>query len=46
MGICREIYQEGIRIPPVKLIAGGKLQDDVFRLLLNNVRTRKSVKAI
>ncbi|MCU1219343.1 MAG: hydantoinase B/oxoprolinase family protein, partial [Candidatus Angelobacter sp.] len=39
MGICREIYQEGIRIPPVKLIAGGKLQDDVFRLLLNNVRT-------
>src|SRR6476469_5791781 len=39
MGICREIYQEGIRIPPVKLIANGKLQDDVFRLLLNNVRT-------
>ena len=26
MGICREIYQEGIRIPPVKLIAGGKMQ--------------------
>jgi N-methylhydantoinase B len=39
MGICREIYQEGIRIPPIKLITGGKLQDDVFRLLLNNVRT-------
>jgi N-methylhydantoinase B len=39
MGICREIYQEGIRIPPIKLIAGGKLQDDVFHLLLNNVRT-------
>src|SRR6202012_391762 len=39
MGICREIYQEGIRIPPIKLIADGKLQDDVFRLLLNNVRT-------
>jgi N-methylhydantoinase B len=39
MGICREIYQEGIRIPPIKLIAGGKLQDDVFRLMLNNVRT-------
>jgi N-methylhydantoinase B len=39
MGICREIYQEGIRIPPIKLIAGGELQDDVFRLLLNNVRT-------
>jgi N-methylhydantoinase B len=39
MGICREIYQEGIRIPPIKLIAVGQLQDDVFRLLLNNVRT-------
>src|SRR5262249_8586263 len=39
MGICREIYQEGIRIPPIKLIEGGKLQNDVFRLLLNNVRT-------
>src|SRR6267142_3235406 len=30
MGICREIYQEGIRIPPIKLIVGGKLQDDVL----------------
>jgi N-methylhydantoinase B len=39
MGICREIYQEGIRIPPIKLIANGELQHDVFRLLLNNVRT-------
>lgn len=39
MGICTEIYQEGIRIPPIKLIANGQLQDDVFRLLLNNVRT-------
>ena len=39
MGICREIYQEGVRIPPVKLIASGKVQDDVMRLLLNNVRT-------
>jgi N-methylhydantoinase B len=39
MGICREIYQEGIRIPPVKLIAGGHPQQDIFRLLLSNVRT-------
>src|SRR5579864_7410019 len=39
MGTCREIYQEGIRIPPIKLISRGNLQDDVFRLLLNNVRT-------
>lgn len=39
MGICREIYQEGVRIPPVKLIRGGQVQQDVLRLLLNNVRT-------
>jgi N-methylhydantoinase B len=39
MGICREIYQEGIRIPPVKLIKAGEVQQDVLRLLLNNVRT-------
>jgi N-methylhydantoinase B len=39
MGICREIYQEGVRIPPIKLIAGGREQQDVLRLLLNNVRT-------
>jgi N-methylhydantoinase B len=39
MGICREIYQEGVRIPPIKLLQAGRLQQDVFRLLLNNVRT-------
>ena len=39
MGICREIYQEGVRIPPIKLIAAGRVQPDVLRLLLNNVRT-------
>src|SRR5690242_4922431 len=39
MGICREIYQEGVRIPPIKLMSAGKMQDDVLRLLLNNVRT-------
>ena len=39
MGICREIYQEGVRIPPIKLLQGGRPQQDVLRLLLNNVRT-------
>ena len=39
MGICREIYQEGVRIPPIKLMSAGEMQDDVLRLLLNNVRT-------
>ena len=39
MGLCREIYQEGLRIPPVKIMRGGKMQSDVLALLLNNVRT-------
>ncbi len=39
MGLCREIYQEGFRIPPVKIMRGGAMQPDVLALLLNNVRT-------
>ncbi|MFY9842536.1 MAG: hydantoinase B/oxoprolinase family protein [Terriglobales bacterium] len=39
MGPCREIYQEGLRIPPVKIMRGGKLVADVLALLLSNVRT-------
>ncbi len=39
MGPCREIYQEGFRIPPVKIMRGGKIVADVLALLLNNVRT-------
>ena len=39
MGLCREIYQEGVRIPPIKLARGGHIQADVLRLILNNVRT-------
>ncbi len=39
MGLCREIYQEGVRIPPVKLMRAGVLDRDVLAVLLNNVRT-------
>jgi N-methylhydantoinase B len=44
MGLCREIYQEGVRIPPMKLMrADGKgksvINADVLAMLLNNVRT-------
>jgi N-methylhydantoinase B len=39
MGLCREIYQEGLRIPPVKIMSAGVMQSDVLALLLNNVRT-------
>ena len=33
------IYQEGIRIPPVKLYARGELREDILELILHNVRT-------
>src|SRR5579872_5654781 len=39
MGLCREIYQEGVRIPPVKLMQDGAMNRDVLAMLLNNVRT-------
>ena len=35
----REIWQEGIVIPPVRLVRGGEEVDDVMRLILANVRT-------
>ena len=39
MPIAREIYQEGLIIPPVILLSGGELNQGVFDLLLANVRT-------
>ena len=39
MGPCREIYQEGFRIPPVKIVRAGVIDRDILELLLNNVRT-------
>ncbi|WP_435332889.1 hydantoinase B/oxoprolinase family protein [Haloarchaeobius sp. TZWWS8] len=34
-----EIYQEGIRIPPVKLFVGGEANEAIFDMILSNVRT-------
>jgi len=39
MGLCREIYQEGLRIPPVRIVRGGKVVRDVMAIILHNVRT-------
>jgi N-methylhydantoinase B len=39
MPLAEEIYQEGLRIPPIKLMTGGKLNQDVWDLVLSNVRT-------
>src|SRR6202023_3439776 len=39
MPLAREIYQEGIRIPPVLLMKGGMVQSDIMQIILANVRT-------
>jgi N-methylhydantoinase B len=39
MGLSEEIYQEGLRIPPVVLARGGQTQRDVLAMVLANVRT-------
>jgi N-methylhydantoinase B len=39
MGLCREIYQEGVRIPPIKIAHRGEIDRNVMALLLYNVRT-------
>ncbi|HUH12436.1 MAG TPA: hydantoinase B/oxoprolinase family protein, partial [Longimicrobiales bacterium] len=39
MPLAREIYQEGLRIPPVRVVRGGERVSDLWRLLLANVRT-------
>ena len=39
MGPAQEIYQEGLRIPPVLLMRGGKMERSVLAILLANVRT-------
>ncbi|MBL8174289.1 MAG: hydantoinase B/oxoprolinase family protein [Bryobacterales bacterium] len=39
MPMAREIYQEGLRLPPVMLVRKGKVDGDLLRLILANVRT-------
>jgi N-methylhydantoinase B len=39
MGLSTEIYQEGLRIPPVALVRAATVQKDVLSILLANVRT-------
>jgi len=39
MGPGREIFQEGIRIPPIHIVRSGIVEADILRLILLNVRT-------
>ena len=35
-----EIFQEGLQVPPTRLFRGGKMDQAIFRLIHQNVRTR------
>jgi N-methylhydantoinase B len=41
MALATEIYQEGFRLPPVKLMVGGQPARDIFELFLANTRVRE-----
>jgi len=41
---CREVYEEGLRIPPVKFLREGKPNEDVFDFILGNVRVAEQVR--
>ncbi len=45
MPLAREIYEEGLRLPPVFLQRAGQPRADVLRLLLANVRTPEERRA-
>jgi N-methylhydantoinase B len=40
IGAFQEVFQEGVIIPPVKVVEGGRVIDDVFRLILAQIRSK------
>jgi N-methylhydantoinase B len=38
MGMAMDVYGEGLRIPPVKIVKAGRADEDLMRVLLANVR--------
>ena len=40
IGAFREVFQEGITIPPVKLVEAGRMVQDVFDLVLAQIRSK------
>ena len=41
IGAFREVFQEGVIIPPVKLVERGEIVDDVFRLIISQIRSKR-----
>jgi N-methylhydantoinase B len=38
MGVATDVYGEGLRIPPVRIVRGGLLDEEMMRLVLANLR--------
>ncbi|PYS77163.1 MAG: 5-oxoprolinase [Acidobacteria bacterium] len=45
MGLATDVYGEGLRIPPVHLVRGGRVVEDVMRLVMANVRVGRERRA-
>jgi len=40
IGAFREVFQEGVIIPPVKVVEAGRIVDDIFGLILAQIRSK------
>ncbi|HXN22812.1 MAG TPA: hydantoinase B/oxoprolinase family protein [Candidatus Dormibacteraeota bacterium] len=43
IGVFREIYQEGLILPVIKIVSQGRIVDDLLKMVLANVRAKKEV---
>lgn len=45
MGLATDVYGEGVRIPPIKIVRHGEVVSDVMKLILTNVRSSHERRA-
>jgi N-methylhydantoinase B len=45
MGLATDVYGEGVRIPPIRIVRAGEVCGDVMKLILNNVRSSDERRA-
>ncbi|HYR77845.1 MAG TPA: hydantoinase B/oxoprolinase family protein [Pyrinomonadaceae bacterium] len=45
MGLATDVYGEGVRIPPIRIVRGGEMCEDVMKLILANVRSNQERRA-
>jgi N-methylhydantoinase B len=43
IGVSSEIYQEGLVIPPVRFVKGGRIDPDIFALIRSNFRGTREI---